>query len=153
MKLAIYTDGSFWNKVGGWSAVFVATHKDKKMVKYISGFQVGTTSNRMEITAVIRAIQALQRSKIGFEKVRVLSDSQYVINSINEWLDNWLKKGKTMKNMDLWHEYKTAKSHVNLPIKFNWIRGHAGDEYNELADKLAGEARVHKINTERLTNL
>jgi ribonuclease HI len=156
MVLNIFTDGSFWwenNSTGGWAAVFVARKDDEKVVKYISGYEENTTSNRMEILAVIEAVKVLQKSPAIFSSANIYSDSQYTVRTINEWLDNWIRKGKTRKNMDLWAIYLSEREKVTVPLRFHWIKGHAGHEYNEMADKFAAEARLHKLNNSRLTNI
>lgn len=153
MVLNIYTDGSFWQSYGGWAAVFVAKQDDKEVVRFIGGWQHHTTNNRMEILPMIKLLETLHKSRVPFSSVNVYSDSQYVINTINSWLEKWIRNNKTngKKNMDLWMEFHELRQNCKYPIRFHWIKGHAGHRFNELADKLAGEARQNKLKTERLT--
>jgi ribonuclease HI len=98
----------------------------------LSGSEMHTTNNRMELLGVIEGLKAL---KEGCE-VEIVSDSSYVVKGINEWLENWIKRDfKKVKNPDLWREYiEVSKPHK---IKATWVRGHDGHEENERCDKLA----------------
>ncbi|ADD02421.1 ribonuclease H [Thermoanaerobacter italicus Ab9] len=143
----IYTDGACSGNPGpgGWAAVLLY----KEARKEISGFEENTTNNRMELKAVIEALKALKRPC----KVNLYSDSSYVINAFKEgWLEkwqknNWLKSDKTpVENQELWKELlEVSKRH-----QINWIKvkGHAGDEFNNLCDRLATEQI--KRNTKKL---
>ena len=134
-----YTDGSCQhNKThqGGWGVVVV---EDNSIVQEISGGKIGTTSNQMEMTA---AIMALKEISLG-EEATILSDSQYVIKGMSEWIKNWVKKNwKTAQktdvlNKELWIEllnYSNGKK-----IHWEWVRGHAGNEFNERSDVLASK--------------
>jgi ribonuclease HI len=97
-----------------------------------------TTNNRMELLAVIKALEALKKEGLS---ITIFSDSQYVVKAVTEgWLKNWLatnfKGGK--KNKDLWLQYATLEEKHN--IKFKWVRGHADNKYNNRCDILATEA-------------
>jgi ribonuclease HI len=97
-----------------------------------------TTNNRMELLAVIKALEALKKEGLS---ITIFSDSQYVVKAVTEgWLKNWLatnfKGGK--KNKDLWLQYATLAEKHN--IKFKWVRGHADNKYNNRCDILATEA-------------
>lgn len=142
-RLYIYTDGSSLGNPGpgGWGVVM----KFRMKTKELSGGEEFTTNNRMELMAVIEALEAIKTTKYPVE---VYSDSRYVIDSITKgWLWNWIKKpnfgGK--KNEDLWQRF--LKIYPNFSdINFNWVKGHNGHPENERCDKLAtGKARGFKI--------
>lgn len=133
----IYTDGACKGNpgAGGWGALLVAgSHR-----KEICGGEPQTTNNRMEMMAVIRALEVLKRPS----RVQVHTDSQYVQKGISEWMTGWKKRnwrtadGKPVKNQDLWLELDTL-SHLH-EIQWNWVRGHAGHPENERADELANQ--------------
>jgi len=134
-KCTIYTDGSSLTNpgVGGFGTV-IKYNKSKE--KIITGGEDHTTNNRMELKAVIEGLKHLTP---GYE-VEVVSDSQYVVNGMNEWVDNWEKKNfDGVKNPDLWQEYLEVRSkHEN--IQATWVKGHNGHPENERCDQLAREA-------------
>jgi ribonuclease HI len=103
----------------------------------VSAAESGTTNNRMEMRGVLLALQSLKRPV----KATVISDSQYVIKGMSEWIFKWLRQNPTlagMKNADLWLELlKASEPH---DITWQWVRGHSGVQWNERADKLATEA-------------
>ena len=118
---------------GGWGAILrTGTHE-----KEICGGERQTTNNRMELTAVIRALESLKRHC----NVKVYTDSQYVQKGISEWLPQWKRRGwrtagkKPVNNEDLWRELdELAQKHK---VEWHWVRGHAGHVENERADALA----------------
>lgn len=131
----IYTDGACSGNPGpgGWGAILRSGGHEKELF----GGERGTTNNRMEMMAVIRALQALTRPV----KVRVHTDSQYVQKGISEWIHGWKRRGwktadnKPVKNDDLWRELdQLAALHQ---IEWLWVKGHAGHPENERADALA----------------
>lgn len=134
----IYTDGACRGNPGpgGWAALLRrGTHE-----KEIHGAEPHTTNNRMELTAVIRALEALRRPV----EVRVYTDSEYVRRGITEWLASWKARGwrtadkKPVKNQDLWERLDAlAASHR---IEWHWVPGHSGVEGNERVDALANQA-------------
>ncbi len=134
--LKIYTDGSCLGNpgFGGWG--FVAT--DGKNIAERSGAAQNTTNNRMELMAVIRALNA---AKTKHSELEIYTDSQYVKNGMQLWIKNWKKNNwktadkKPVKNQDLWQELDDAASKIK--IHWNWVRGHNGDEMNERVDALA----------------
>jgi ribonuclease HI len=134
----IYTDGACRGNpgVGGWAA-FLRRGADQKE---ISGAEAHTTNNRMELTAVIRALEALRRPIA----VRVYTDSEYVRRGITEWLGAWKARGwltadrKPVKNQDLWQRLDELVAPHR--IEWHWVPGHAGVEGNERVDRLANEA-------------
>ena len=131
-KIEIFTDGSCLNNPGsgGWCAIL----RYGKNEKILSGAEKNTTNNRMELTAVIEALEALKEPC----EIELYSDSTYVLKGLNEWLSNWIKKDfKKVKNVDLWKKYiEVSKPHK---IHINWVKGHSGHTENEICDKIAKE--------------
>ena len=134
----IYTDGACRGNPGpgGWAAVLSAGGREKE----ISGAQLQTTNNRMELQAVIAALQALKRAV----DVRLYTDSQYVRRGILEWLPQWKARGwktadkKPVKNQDLWQQLETAAA--GHRIEWHWVPAHSGIAGNERCDALANAA-------------
>jgi ribonuclease HI len=121
--------------VGGWAAILQYNGHCKEL----SGGEANTTNNRMEMTAAIRAIEALKRPC----SVIIHTDSEYLQRGITEWMPNWKKRNwirKTgpVKNEDLWRRLDELTQRHK--IQWRWVRGHAGDPLNERCDVLAGEA-------------
>jgi ribonuclease HI len=115
---------------GGWCAILRYGEHEK----ILSGNEANTTNNRMELTAVIKALEALKEPC----EIELYSDSTYVLKGLNEWLENWIKKDfKKVKNVDLWKQYiEVSKPHK---IHINWVKGHSGHKENEICDKIAKE--------------
>jgi ribonuclease HI len=134
-KVEIYTDGACSGNPGkgGWGAVLL--YKEHK--KEISGFKKETTNNQMELMAVIEALKILKKSF----QVIVYTDSSYVKDGITQWIFNWKKNGwktankKPVKNLELWQDLDNIAS--KHQITWQWVRGHSGNKYNEIADMLA----------------
>jgi ribonuclease HI len=128
----IYTDGSAKGNPGngGYGIVMRFKGKEKEMAQ---GFRM-TTNNRMELLAVIVALETLTTNKFP---VKIYSDSKYVIDSITKkWVFGWEKKNfKGKKNADLWKRYLVVQGKFN--IEFEWVKGHAGHPENERCDVLA----------------
>lgn len=137
----IYTDGACSGNPGpgGWGAVLVYNGHEKDL----SGYEAQTTNNRMELLAAIEGLSALTRPM----PVIIVSDSKYVQQGILEWLPNWIKRNwktaanQPVKNQDLWQRLSEA-SKIPSSIEWQWVKGHAGHEYNEKADQLARDAIV-----------
>ena len=134
--VTIYTDGGCDPNpgVGGWAAVLL----HGKVVKELSGGVTASTNNRMELTAAIRALEALKEPC----KVEVYTDSQYVQRGITEWLPGWKRRGwrrrgGAIKNLDLWQALDALRG--KHEVKWRWVRGHDGNQYNERCDELAGQ--------------
>jgi ribonuclease HI len=135
--VVIYADGACKGNPGpgGWGAwISMGGHS-----KELCGGEPVTTNNRMELIAVIRALQALKRAC----NVKVYTDSVYVQKGMTEWIESWKKRGwrtadkKPVKNDDLWQELDAiAQQHQ---IEWLWVKGHAGDAGNERADALANQ--------------
>ena len=144
MKVIIYTDGSARSNPGrgGYGAVLKYTNPaGKTFTSELSRGYAKTTNNRMELMAVIVALEALNRPC----DVEVHSDSQYVVNAFNKhWIDGWKKRGwktadkKPVKNVDLWKRLDAALGQHQ--IKWEWVKGHAGHPENERCDELARAA-------------
>ena len=134
-QVTIYTDGACSGNPGpgGWGAVLM--YGDNK--KELSGGHPDTTNNRMELLGVITALSVLKEPC----KVELYTDSQYIVNAINEgWVAGWQRRGwrrkdGPVKNLDLWQELlPLLETHV---VTFNWVKGHAENEYNNRCDELA----------------
>ena len=137
-KITIYTDGACSGNPGkgGWGAVLIQNKEEK----YLSGSNKFTTNNQMELTATIEALKSI----IKPSKIALYTDSQYVKNGITSWIFNWKKNGwrtankKLVANKDLWIELdKYVDFHS---VDWFWVKGHSGDHYNEIVDKLAVKA-------------
>jgi ribonuclease HI len=134
----IYTDGACRGNPGpgGWAA----TLRLGDSVRELAGAEANTTNNRMELTAVIRALEALKRSV----QAKVYTDSEYVRRGITEWVTSWKARGwltadrKPVKNQDLWMRLdELAAAHE---IEWHWVKGHSGNPGNERVDLLANQA-------------
>lgn len=131
----IFTDGACRGNPGpgGWGALLRFGSEEKELF----GGEAETTNNRMELTAVIMALEALKRPC----DVQLTSDSTYVLKGIQEWMPNWKKRGwktsskKPVKNVDLWQKLDALI--VQHSINWQWIKGHSGHRENEIADELA----------------
>lgn len=146
MNIAIYTDGACSGNPGpgGWGYVVVNQETNEEIIKE-SGGESYTTNNRMELTAVINALKKLQDFlKIGNIQeytVSVHTDSQYVQNGISSWIVKWKKNNwrtstkSPVKNKELWQELDA----ISLQLKpvWHWVKGHSGNKFNELCDKMA----------------
>ena len=139
MKYIIYTDGACSGNPGpgGWGAVIF--DENKKQIN-ISGKEIMTTNNRMELLAPIMAIKRIKEKS----EITVYTDSTYLKNGITDWIKKWEKNGwknssnQPIKNKDLWLELNKLSSEHK--VSWNWVEGHSNNEFNNLADKLATEA-------------
>ena len=131
----MYTDGACKGNpgIGGWG-VYVLGRNDEID---LNGFDLNTTNNKMELTAVIKALEYLTEP----HQIVLTTDSKYVIGGINDWMDNWKKrgwrnaKGEPVKNKELWLQLDQLVS--KHKIEWQWVKGHSGDIGNETADMLA----------------
>ncbi|WP_027896064.1 ribonuclease HI [Zestomonas thermotolerans] len=131
----IFTDGACKGNPGpgGWGALLIY----KGVEKELWGGEPETTNNRMELTAAIRGLAELKRPC----QVRLVTDSEYVMRGITEWLPNWKKRGwktaakQPVKNADLWQQLDEQVSRHQ--VTWEWVRGHTGHHGNERADQLA----------------
>tara|TARA_A100001015_G_scaffold120864_1_gene134011 strand:+ start:21 stop:446 length:426 start_codon:yes stop_codon:yes gene_type:complete len=136
MKLKIYTDGACSGNPGkgGWAAIIL--DNDLNQTK-ISGCESKTTNNRMELTAPIMALKKIKKKS----EITIFTDSKYVKDGITGWIKKWKLnswKGsnrKPVKNKDLW--IKLDNSCLKHKVTWKWVKAHAGDKYNNLADELA----------------
>ncbi|MCP5267037.1 MAG: ribonuclease HI [Burkholderiaceae bacterium] len=134
-RVQIYTDGACKGNPGpgGWGVLMVSGEHRREL----HGGEPQTTNNRMELTAVIRALEAMNRAA----DLDIHTDSQYVQKGVTEWLRGWKAKGwrtaagKPVKNVDLWQSLDALLS--DHRIRWHWVRGHAGHPGNERADALA----------------
>ena len=144
-NVSIYTDGACANNPGKGGYGIVLMYQDKNGATHQKNLSKGfelTTNNRMELLAVIDALDSLKTSC----NIKLYSDSKYVVDAINQnWLDGWVQKNwklgtkNPVKNIDLWKRLISSMSNHN--IEFIWVKGHASNEFNNLCDKLAVEAR------------
>ena len=136
MSCKIYTDGSCIGNPGkgGWAAIIINNGKKK----IISGSENYTTNNRMEIIAVIKALNTIK-----LKQASLITDSQYVKNGIEVWIHKWKNNGwmtaekKPVKNKDLWT--KLDKIQKTKKIKWEWVKGHSSDKLNNEVDRIARE--------------
>jgi len=136
-EVDIYTDGSCLGNpgAGGWCSILM--YKGKK--KMLKGGKELTTNNEMELKAVLEALKRLKEPC----KVNLYTDSKYIVNAMNDWIHSWAKDNwkvgekKGIKHLDKWKElYKLMNIHQITPI---WVKGHSGNQYNEMCDKVARE--------------
>lgn len=134
-EVTIYTDGACSGNPGpgGWGALLIYGKKERELY----GHDDETTNNRMEMKAVIEALKTLKEPC----KVKIVTDSKYVLQGMTEWVHGWQRRGwknaekKPVKNVDLWLELiQAVKPHT---IEWEWVKGHSGNELNERVDKLA----------------
>lgn len=138
VEVVIYSDGACRGNPGpgGWAALLIKGASEREL----SGAEAETTNNRMELTAVLRALEALRRPV----RARVYTDSEYVRRGITEWLSGWKSRGwktadrKPVKNQDLWLALDAATARHD--IDWRWVPGHAGVPGNERVDLLARRA-------------
>ena len=138
MPVEIYTDGACRGNpgIGGWGVLLKFGNSEKT----IKGAARETTNNRMELTAAIEGLSALNRKS----SVVLWTDSKYVKDGITSWIENWKRRGwrtaanKPVKNADLWQQLeRLANAH---DVDWQWVKGHTGNAGNETADRLANEA-------------
>ena len=138
-KIVIYTDGGCRGNpgAGGWGVWLRYKDYDKKL----KGSERNTTNNKMELTAAIKALEALKSSEIS---VDLYTDSKYVIQGINEWIESWKSKDwktankKPVKNVDLWKQLDLLNNKYS--VTWHWVKGHNDDPGNDMADLLANQA-------------
>ena len=135
-EVKLFTDGACKGNPGpgGWGVIMIQADGS---TNEMFGGEVFTTNNRMELLAVIKGLEAIQ----GIENINIYTDSKYVKNGITLWIKNWEKNGwktaskKDVANQDLW--LSLIRLVENKSIKWNWVKGHSGNQGNERADLLA----------------
>lgn len=142
-KVELFCDGSCLKNPGNGGWAYILRYNGRQ--KIASGAQKNTTNNQMELIAALNGLKALREPCA----VMLCTDSSYVANGINEWLQNWLKNGfktaskQKVKNTEIWLELlNELKRHE---VKAIWVKGHAGHEENELCDKLAKKAAASLV--------
>ncbi|CEM61958.1 ribonuclease HI [Treponema phagedenis] len=137
--IEVYTDGACSGNPGPGGWAFVMVIDGKEPFTQSAGEKL-TTNNRMELAAVINALQAISQNYAS-ARICLYTDSQYVKNGITEWIQKWKKNGwktaskQPVKNQDLWLLLDKLSS--ELKPEWNWVKGHAGNKFNELCDELA----------------
>ncbi|SVD80867.1 uncharacterized protein METZ01_LOCUS433721 [marine metagenome] len=134
----IFTDGACKGNpgVGGWGVLI----KSSNYINELKGYEQLTTNNRMELIAVIEGIKSIEKNA----NIEITTDSKYVKNGINLWIDNWKKNDwktsskKPVKNKELWLDLDKLVQNYN--IEWKWVKGHSGHPGNERADQLANAA-------------
>lgn len=148
-KMNIYTDGGCTGNPGpgGWAAIMIPSSGSPVE---ISGGSSSTTNNRMELTAVIKALEKAEEMGIpSGGRINVYTDSQYVQKGISEWMRGWIAKGwktstgKPVKNKDLWMDLKKLNDGYN--IEWQWVKGHDGNPMNERCDTLVALERARFV--------
>jgi ribonuclease HI len=137
-QVEVFTDGACSGNPGpgGWGAILRWNGKEREL----SGGMAATTNNQMELTAAIKALEALKEKCV----VNLYSDSSYVRDGIKTWIHGWKKNGwrtadkKPVKNAELWQALDSARNRHQ--VSFHWIKGHAGHPENERCDELARQA-------------
>lgn len=139
-----YTDGACKGNPGpgGWGVWLRWNEHEKKLC----GGEPLTTNNRMELMAAIQALESLAQPC----NLTLFTDSTYVMKGITEWMPGWKRKswrtasGKPVKNVDLWQRLDQAR--LNHEVQWCWVKGHSGDEGNEMADELANQG-INNLST------
>lgn len=146
MLISVYTDGSSDNlkKIGSYGYVITAKKNNTNHLKKFSSKKyVDTTNNRMELKAIIKSLESIKPG----HTIDLYSDSKYCVDSINIWMANWIKKKvlQDKTNSDLWMRFIKIRDYHKengTTLNITWVRGHNGNEFNEMADKLAGVGRL-----------
>jgi ribonuclease HI len=156
MNIQIYTDGGCSGNPGpgGWAYLLLEETVPSAANGYAAvkprivaekwGAEADTTNNRMELRAVIAALEALNGLEFTPKKVRIFTDSQYVQKGMEEWIHSWKRKGwrtsskEPVKNKDLWQRLDELAA--SFPVQWEWVKGHAGNEYNERCDRMTQDA-------------
>ncbi|CAC9442515.1 Ribonuclease HI (EC 3.1.26.4) [uncultured Gammaproteobacteria bacterium] len=138
-KIIIYTDGGCRGNpgIGGWGVWLRYGKREKKL----NGSEKDTTNNRMELMAAIKALEEIKSSDIAID---LYTDSKYVMNGITQWIVSWKRKNwktaakKPVKNADLWQKLDALNQ--KHQVNWYWVKGHSGNEGNDIADLLANQA-------------
>lgn len=165
--IRIFTDGSCLGNPGPGGFGFVAV-KDDVVLSEKSGYELDTTNNRMELVGAIEALASVSSDDItnipisDDDKLEIHTDSKYVKKGITEWISNWKannwkrSKNNELKNVDLWKKLDELNERLKSKLKWEWVKGHAGNKWNDYADKLAvaGSQRAKEaLNPKKHTGL
>lgn len=140
--LEIFTDGGCHGNPGPGAWAYCIVDATGNVVRSHSGFDADTTNNRMELQAVISALRFVAEAEPGAQ-IRVITDSEYVKRGVTEWVHTWKRNGwktaakKAVKNRDLWQQLDAINAEV--APEWRWVRGHSGNEFNEMCDALVQE--------------
>lgn len=143
MPILIHTDGGCRGNPGPGAWAYVL-RRDQEPALTLSGTEPATTNNKMELQAVIEALERVQSQGWAGETIEIRTDSQYVKNGITAWIRTWKANGwrtadkKPVKNQELWRELEALNQ--ALAPRWAWVKGHAGHPDNELCDQLANQA-------------
>ncbi len=148
MKYKIYTDGSCKGNPGpgGWAVMI--KNMDTGAEEILRGGENHTTNNKMELTAIIRALEEFVGNTAAPSEIHIYSDSKYCVDGVTKWMPNWIKNNwkaanrKPVKNQELWREYLELSDGLN--IKLSWIKAHNGHPENELVDTIAFEEATYR---------
>lgn len=150
MNYSVYTDGACSGNPGPGGHAFVIIVNEMEELLRVSGRKAHTTNNEMELAAITNAVKHLKLYDEPANKSNaaiIYSDSAYCLNSINQgWLLNWVKngwktnKGQDVKNKELWEQFYNIISEMHMQLCFVKVKGHSGNYYNEIVDKMAKEA-------------
>ncbi|HID0768050.1 TPA: ribonuclease HI [Clostridium botulinum] len=146
--IIIYCDGGCRgnqkkNNIGGWGAILTQNGTDNN--KEIYGNKINTTNNQMELTACIKSLEAIKEESRHICNIEIHSDSAYLVNGMNSWINGWIKKNwrnsqkKPVENKELWQQILELTKQFK-DVTFNKCKGHDGVELNERADELANIA-------------
>lgn len=150
-RSVIYTDGCCKRRYdrdtleittpGGWAAII----KRDGVITFIGGYLIKTTNNEMELLAIVKGLEATPNG----DKVLVVSDSMYAVDGINSWMHRWvkkdwmLKKAKKVKNLGPWK--RIYQSYHRTELKAKWVKGHSGNQLNDLCDKIANYCCLNRV--------
>jgi ribonuclease HI len=146
-ELIVFTDGGCSGNPGpgGWAYVIVNPAASSPVLAKKWGAEPLTTNNRMELSAAVEALRDLRgRPEAPGLTITVFTDSQYVQKGISLWVNSWKRNGwrtsakEPVKNQDLWQALDALST--ELRVRWSWVKGHAGNEYNELCDRMTQEA-------------
>lgn len=144
--ILIFTDGGCSGNPGpgAWAYLIATTSEPQTIIEEHSGAEPHTTNNRMELQAVIAALESIHNTRPATQEISLHTDSQYVQKGISQWIKSWKQNNwrtankEPVKNKDLWQHLDQLAA--DLPIKWNWVKGHAGHKYNEHCDMLVRKA-------------
>lgn len=144
MELELFVDGACSGNPGpgGWAFILI---KDKQIIVSKSGACNPTTNNIMELLSIVNGLKFIYDNNLQDRAVRVFSDSAYCVNGLNSWILNWERNGwltstkEPVKNKELWQVIQAYSS--EMEVSFEKVKGHSNNIYNQMADKLAVEAK------------